>query len=39
MNSEWLGESPIDLIKAGRIEHVARYLKQKTNPEGMSFGG
>ncbi len=36
---EWLGESPMDLIKAGRIEHVARYLKQSTNPKGMSFGG
>jgi hypothetical protein len=35
----WLGESAMDLINTGRISHVVRYLEQRADPMGMSFGG
>lgn len=35
---EWLGESPMDLMRGGRVEMVARYLRQMTDPRGL-YGG
>jgi hypothetical protein len=32
---EWLGESPLDLIRGGRVDMVARYLRQRTDPRGL----
>jgi hypothetical protein len=37
--AEWFGQSPLDLIKVGRTDFVADYLKQATHPLGMTFGG